>query len=465
MPVTSQAFGLTIIGGGPAGLAPLLAAHRVGRLDELLATGIAIVEQSSALGAGDIGNYGINSDSTGDTFFDCLRSVHSTPLTALQSDPLAMEVAAAGDGPVPLTLVGRFMSLVGETLAGMIGRHPMCEVFLGHRAVSVQQQLGGWKVILVDHAGTRKTISSESVVSATGAHQPQGRLESEFVGDMHLASRVGAKLWQSGQVFGLGGFDRVADALRQLPSPKVAIVGGSTSAAAVAHALLHRLPSVQFGAGAITLLHRRELRIYYPSEAAAQAEGYTEYGENDICPISKRVFRFAGFRLDSREMIMQVRGIGGRAPEKRLKLHRLQPNDAVAAEILDAADLVVAAIGYRPRGVPVFDVAGEPVELLSDTSPNAPLVDHQCRIVNSSGAPLPGLFGIGLAAGFMPSGALGGEPSFSGQANGLWLWQNDVGMLIVDAVLAPMWRGHGLTSESWEALAPDRAANRTQVAA
>ena len=32
---------------------------------------------------------------------------------------------------------------------------------------------------------------------------------------------------------------------------------------------------------------------------------------------------------------------------------------------------------------------------------------------------------------------LGGEKSFRGQANGLWLWQNDVGAMIADAILSP----------------------------
>ena len=53
-----------------------------------------------------------------------------------------------------------------------------------------------------------------------------------------------------------------------------------------------------------------------------------------------------------------------------------------------------------------------------------------------AGAPVPGAFGIGLAAGYVPSGQLGGERSFRGQANGLWLWQNDVGRIIVDQLLA-----------------------------
>ncbi len=64
-------------------------------------------------------------------------------------------------------------------------------------------------------------------------------------------------------------------------------------------------------------------------------------------------------------------------------------------------------------------------------------MDNDCRVLDAGGNPLPHLFAIGLAAGFVPHGKLGGEPSFRGQANGLWLWQSDVGGLIVDAILSP----------------------------
>jgi len=40
---------------------------------------------------------------------------------------------------------------------------------------------------------------------------------------------------------------------------------------------------------------------------SALADGYTEFGPEDICPVSGRVFRLSGFRLDSRELIMQAR--------------------------------------------------------------------------------------------------------------------------------------------------------------
>jgi hypothetical protein len=187
----------------------------------------------------------------------------------------------------------------------------------------------------------------------------------------------------------------------------------------------------------VSLLHRRELRIYYPSVEAALAEGYTEFGPDDICPVSGRVFRLGGFRLDSRELIMRARGIGGRAPEPRLHLHRLGVDNEASLKLLDEADLVIAALGYRPRALPVFDQAGKRVTLQSETSPQARLVDNYCQVLDADGNPLPNLFAIGLAAGFVPWGKLGGEPSFRGQANGLWLWQSDVGGLIVDALFSP----------------------------
>ena len=78
---------------------------------------------------------------------------------------------------------------------------------------------------------------------------------------------------------------------------------------------------------------------------------------------------------------------------------------------------------------------GAPLQLLASTGPQKPLVDKLCRVLDADWRPVPGLYGIGLAAGFVPSGPLGGEVSFRGQANGLWLWQHDVGSLIVKAVL------------------------------
>ncbi len=429
---------LCIIGGGPGGLAPLLAAHRRGRLAALLKEGVTVVEQSGAVGEGNLGRWCINSDSTGFTFADCLAGPPDSELAALRSHPLTKELLAVGDGTVPLRRAGEFLALVGQAMNQVIAASPNGRVLKGYRAISTQRTATGWLTRIKDvETGRERIIDSKNVVLATGASQPLERLRKETVAGVNLVERYGEKLLQSGDVISNSGFAELTERFAKLGRPpRIAIIGGSTSAAALAYAFLNRMPGVTFGAGGVTILHRRELRIYYPSVEAALADGYTEFGPDDICPVSGRVFRLSGFRLDSRELIMQARGIGGRSPEPRLHLHRLGPDNAASLKLLDEADLVIAALGYRPHALPVFDEAGKPVPLFSETGPQARLIDDQCRVLDVNGHALPHLFAIGLAAGFIPNGKLGGEPSFRGQANGLWLWQSDVGGLIVDAVLA-----------------------------
>jgi dTDP-4-amino-4,6-dideoxygalactose transaminase len=428
---------VVIIGGGPAGLAPLLAAHRSGRLAELLEQGVTVVEQSAAVGEGSIGHWSINSDSTGFTFADCLAGPPGGELAPLRSHPLTKEFLEAGDGTVPLRRAGEFLALVGQAMNEVIAARPNSRVLKRCQALSTRRTAGGWLTRVKDaDSGQERTIHSRNVVLATGASQPAERLRAEIVAGANLVERWGEKLLQSSDVLTVSGFAAISARLAALGrSPRVVIIGGSTSAAAVAYALLNRMPGVPFGPNAVTIAHRRPLRIFYPSVDAALADGYTEFGPDDICPVSGRVFRLAGFRLDSRELIMRARGIGGRPPEPRLQLHRLGIHDAASRSLLDNADLVIAALGYRPRALPVFDQADHLVPLLAQTSPQAPLVDGSCRVLDALSNPLPGLFAIGLAAGFVPHGKLGGEPSFRGQANGLWLWQSDVGGLIVDAIL------------------------------
>ena len=167
---------------------------------------------------------------------------------------------------------------------------------------------------------------------------------------------------------------------------------------------------------------------------AARAEGFTDFGPEDICPVSGFVYRLAGFRLEARELVLRMLRIDGRTPDLRLTVHQVTgDDDPVTRAHLAEADIVIAALGYRPRALPIQDTNGGRIALAADHG--AAMVDRHCRIVDANGAPIPGLYGIGLAAGFVPWGKLGGEASFSGQANGLWQWQNDVGAMIVDQVL------------------------------
>src|SRR6204780_2379879 len=156
--------GVTIIGGGPAGLAPLLAAHRRGRLADLLKEGVTVVEQSGSVGEGTIGRWCINSDSTGFTFADCLAGPPDSELAALRSHPLTKEFVEVGEGTVPLPRAGEFLGLVGQGLNDVIAASPNGRVLKGYRAVPTRRTSTGWLTLIRDLAtGRERTIDSQNV--------------------------------------------------------------------------------------------------------------------------------------------------------------------------------------------------------------------------------------------------------------------------------------------------------------
>jgi dTDP-4-amino-4,6-dideoxygalactose transaminase len=426
---------IVVIGGGPAGTAMLTSATKRGQLPALAASGLVVVERSDAIGGGQLGRYAITSDSTAQTFLTAVRDNAHPELAQLVDHPAGRAVAAhAGALGVPLTEVGPLLRATGDRLADIVRAHGG-SVLTGHEAIEARRAGALWCVKLRRLSdGHEFEQLAHNVVVATGGHQPLDRLATQQVAGVSLAELAEGRLLQSDEVLTIGGFAHVADLLSCKRAPRIAVVGGSTSALTTIALLLKSRPALPLGAGAITLLHRRPLRPFYHSVEAAHAEGFTDFGAEDICPVSGFVYRLAGFRLEARDLVVRMLAIDGRAPDPRVALHRIEGDaDAAARAIIQRADLVVAALGYRPRALPIVD--GEGLIPLA-AHEGRPMVDRHCRIVDSNAQAIAGLFGIGLAAGFVPWGPLGGESSFSGQANGLWLWQNDVGQMIVDQVLA-----------------------------
>jgi Pyridine nucleotide-disulphide oxidoreductase len=423
-----------IVGGGPAGTAVLTAASKNGTL-ERLARGLVIVERDAALGGGRLGRYAITSDSTAQTFLTAVANNPHPELAALADAPAAQAVAAYRDAlGVPLATVGPLLRDTGAALHRVAERHG-ATVLTEHEVQAIRRDGDGlWRARVVDLAtGESHECVARNVVLATGGHQPLDRLVTQEVAGERLIDLAGDRLLQSDQVLTLGGFAQVADLLSAKRAPRIAVIGGSTSALTTVALLLKGSPALPLGAGAITLLHRRPLRPFYHSVEAAHAEGFTDFGANDICPVSGFVYRLAGFRLEARDLVLRMLGVDGRAPDPRVGLHRICGDDATTRRIVEEADLVIAALGYRPRAMAVERIDRTLLPLAADAG--EPMVDKHCRVVDASGAAVPGLYGIGLAAGFVPWGKLGGEASFVGQANGLWLWQNDVGLMIVDQLI------------------------------
>lgn len=423
-----------IVGGGPAGTAMLTAASKHGRLADLARAGLTIVEREHAIGGGRLGRYAITSDSTAQTFLTAVADNPHPEIASLANHPATRAVARYKDAlGVPLVEAGPLIRATGDRLAEIVSANGG-QVLTGHEVLWARQADGLWQVRLrrLDDNSERTRLARNLVV-ATGGHQPLDRLAAQDVAGASLVSQAGDRLLQSDEVLAVGGFEKVADLLSAKRAPRIVVVGGSTSALTTVALLLKGRPALPLGAGAITLLHRRPIRPFYPSVEAAHAEGYTDFGEDDVCPVSGFVYRLAGFRLEARDLVLRMLGVDGRVPDPRVVLHRIEGEDAHARHEIARADLVIAALGYRPRALPLERADGAPLPLAAHDG--RPMVDRHCRIVDAEGQPVPGLYGIGLAAGFVPWGRLGGEASFSGQANGLWLWQNDVGMMIVDQLL------------------------------
>ncbi len=432
----SRIAGLVIVGGGPAGTALLTAAAKQGRLADLAHAGLVVVERDDAIGGGRLGQYAINSDSTAQTFLTAVEGNPHPAIAALVDHPAARGVAAhCGALGVPLVEIGPFLRATGVALTDIV-RDAGGDILTGHVALRVERRGDGlWNVRLKRSVDGRECDQlAHNVVIATGGHQPIDRLSMQRVAGAPLIDLADGRLLQSDDVLSIGGFARVADLVARHRAPRIAVIGGSTSALTTVALLLKGGPALPLGTGAITLLHRRPLRPFYPSAEAALAEGFTDFGLGDICPVSGFVYRLAGFRLEARDLVLRMLAVDGRTPDPRVALHRIAgDDDAAARAVVQDADLVVAALGYRPHALPVHAEDGTPIALAA--AGEGAMVDPQCRVRAADGTPIPGLYGLGLAAGFVPWGPLGGEASFSGQANGLWLWQNAVGSMIVDQVL------------------------------
>jgi hypothetical protein len=426
-------FGLIIVGGGAAGLGPLVWAAQAGQLDSLLNRGVAIVERSGRLG-GDIGRYVVNADSLGTSFVEFLEKPAAQPVFAALADhPATRQLRQTRDQYPTLALVGAHLQALGAELAGIVSRHPGGAVLLRCGAEALALRRDGTVAVRL---ASGEMLRGSTVVMAPGGTQdltvPVGR---EIVPGVPLAAIAPEKIVASDRLLTETGVAAATALLAPAQEPRAVVIGGSHSAFSAAWVLLNKLPG-RFGAGGLTLLHRRAPRVFYPSRALAAADGYA-FDEGDVCPATGRVHRLGGLRNDGRALWRQLTARPGTTPEPRMRMLAL--DDAVASpaalrRLLDEAALVVPAFGYRLDALPVFDAAGRRLALMAETGGAA--VDELSRLLLADGQPVPNLFAAGLGSGFRPWGTMAGEANFQGQQNSLWLYQNGLGQLICEGAAA-----------------------------
>lgn len=416
-------FHTVIIGGGPAGTGPLFAALKREGLDALLSHGLAIFERTDHLVAGALPDYAVNSDTSAGVFLECLSGAPGTAFDGASMNGLAQAISDQGSHSIPLQALRPYLHALGKRMETVVRAAPGCAVATGTTVSGVQRSPNGDWAIHVEGA-LRPTIARKVVLATGGTHKATLSHPTNTM--------AGKATVRSSDDLLRGACDELL--AHSLPAaPHVCIIGSSHSGFSAAWYLLKHVHAKVMSAGRISIVGRTAPRIFFPSVADAEAAGYTDFTPNDVCPVTGRVYRLAGLRMDGRELYMRMCGL--LAPvEKRVEL--IIADEERMTTAIRTADLVVDASGYRPTLIPVRDVDGMPIALQGEH--NGRWVDQRCRVLDAAGTPVPGLYASGLATGFIPSGELGGEAGFTGQTNGLWYYQNIVGDILCHEITAPL---------------------------
>lgn len=415
LPSAEPHFGLVFCGGGPAALGPIITAARSGRLGELLDRGIALVEPGP-LGPGGLAHYRIGANSLGGPFLECLDGLPGTgPFAALRDLPETRLLREHADDHPPLSVVAPFLTRLGAVVGALLEAHPRCAVF-ADRAEAVRLTADG----VVVTTGSGRELGARRAVLATGGRPLGGYADAEVVPGLELAPHRDKVRHSSSLI----------DARHTPPAVrgKAVVVGGSHSAWSAVDLLLAG------EADEVTVIHRTGLRLFYDGADAARADGYAFDPELDVCPLNGRVNRYGGLRGRAHELARAALGLPGADPAPVRLLRAGDPQDAEAAhKALAEADVIVMANGFEAALPPLSRADG--TALTPATGPTGTVVTDRGHLVDTEGAAHPRLVAYGLGAGLAPSADIGGEPSYARRADGVWLYQHDIGEIVLDDLL------------------------------
>lgn len=381
----AERFGVAFCGGGPAVIGPVIAAARRGQLQEFLDSGILLVEPD-LVGPGGIAHYRIPANSLGGAFLeflDALDAFDGDAFLPLRDAEETHELRRHADEYPPLSVVAAFLRRVGDRVVALLAGHPRCRVVTRasvHR-VTLREGGDGAVVTALAEDGSSLEFLADRVVLAMGGTPLPGYATQELTPGLSLGAYADRVCHSESLV------DRRKDMPARLVDAvardgRVVIVGGAHSAWSVAGLLL-RSPELvgRTEAPEITVLHRTPVQLFYLSTAEAEADGYPFDPVTDVCADSGRVNRFGGLRGPARLPELLAEDGGG--------------------------------LTARVEGT-------------------GTVVTEDALLVLADGSTDERLLAYGLGAGLRISGATGGEPGYTRRADGVWLYQNGIGDIVLD---------------------------------
>ncbi len=426
MKATNKAcYDVLIIGGGPAGTGLLMKALKDGARNNFFDRRVALVEQSPQLITGSITQYDVNSDTLSDVFLECLEGAASSFINTEKLRDEIEFVRSYKGMPIPLPKLEGYFKKLGDLLQDALVRAQKCEFFMNTAVNKVVQNEDG--TYTVHLSGKCEPITTRQIVLATGGVPKTLAGVNETFAKTISLSQYRDKITHSDRILKSGLDHGLKQKLQHCP--KVVILGGSHSAFSVAHYLLRGTASIPFSDGDIQLWSTTSPKIYFNTREEALASGYDDFGEEDFCPVTGKLYRLAGLRMDGRELYMQMLGVGQSPTEKRAVHHVYTNQREELDEQLKSASLIIAAYGYTLNVIPFFNAKGEKIYFKGEKCNH--WVNDNCELLDTNGQVIPNIYATGLATGFIPKGELGGESSFMGQTNGIWYYQNAIADLIM----------------------------------
>ena len=454
-----------LCGAGASGTGLLVAAAQHGYLEAIAAKGGIVAFEKSDNTGGMLATTRIPSNSFASVFVECLPGLKQyfgadcPQIIELEAAEEVRAINTIGKKALELTVVGAFLKRLGSLIWSRSSQVSKTELHLEHEILAIKV-LGGGNGVEVTARSKQGVVthrSSQKVIISMGGVQDLDVIETIPIHETVTMAGIRSKLVPSHTVVQrpeeitrlliLGQQQqKEQDPEREQPLTKkhkaghkisaanpIVIVGGSHSAWAAAYNFLNKISKeVTLEVGSIVILHRSPIRMYYGTLVEAQAAGYLVDPVQDVCPLTGRVNRYGGLRYHVNTLAQRV--VLTKTERRIRTVHMgVQANKAAIEQLFADAVLVVAAIGYAARVPHIVDVNGQCFELQSTYGQLTTNANGQC--FNQDGKVLPEVLAYGLGAGQFTNPEVGGEESFAGRVDGVWLYMNDMGMGICRSLL------------------------------
>ncbi len=416
-------FDSIIIGGGPAGTGILLKTLKDGKLERFNDHKVAVIEQTESLVVGNLTSYNINSDTLSNVFLECLEGETAS---ILQLDSIQEEIKhiqSYSGKAIPLKKLKHYFRQLGKVFQETLEKNRDCTFFMNSSVTKIVR-LDSEKYLVYMSNQDQPLITNNLVLALGGKHK---QIEPGFTINNLLISDYNQKLLDSDLVLQNEFTEAKLKKLNR--KSKIVILGGSHSAFSCAHRLIVQFGENFFENENIEIWCRKAPKIFYNSREEALLSGYSDFSESDICPVTKRVYRLAGLRMDGRSLYLKMIGLDKLSAIKSVKLKLLSEFGNELEKSLKEADLIISALGYTMNMIPGFSQNGERLNFYGRST--GIWVNEKCQVLDENGEIFPNLYATGMATGFIPSGELGGESTFTGQTNGVWYYQNVIAEMIL----------------------------------